>query len=727
MPLPVRASRWAALLLGVAAAPLAAAAGTPDCPPGNLLAGRLPLGAPPALGIVTDEWVTPEGAVWNAGPAFVLDAATPRLTWDLGAVVELRALLVQADGNDVYPLSSSVDGVLFEPLVEVSPSAPGVGLRTRALRLASRPLRYLRLSAPAGDGAYSLAELAAWCQVPSPWPPELTRIDAPLDAASGRSRLEWNDLTSRWWELALAGLGLALLLHGRSAGRTVGGGRAFDRLLAVAGVVAVLTYFNFGAFHFGNYVHAWDTFHYYVGAKYFRELGYERLYECVAVADAAEPELAARVAKRRITNLRTNVLESSAPILAEPGRCTDHFAPARWAEFRHDVAWFRARETAARWEELSTDHGYNATPVWNVAGSLLANLGPASDGLILALTSLDLLYFAALLAVTAWAFGWRALAVALLVFATYFPCRFFWTGGAFLRWDWLFYLVAAVACLKQGRPWLGGLALGYTALLRIFPGLLATGPALALGIGLVRGLRAEWSAGWRAALTRTLRAEPVRTHLRFLAGAALAAALLLPLGAAVAGGADAYRGFVANTLKHKSTPLTNAMGLRTVVTYRPAEIGRRLVSDQAADPWLRWKQARLAAWQRSKPVAGALLAGALALLGLAVARHPEPWLAAALGVAVIAFAVELTSYYYAFLFVPALLWARWRWTGPLLLLLCACSQFVALAPLPGMSTWRDEQYTWISLATLLALTTLLARFARRQALPDGEPAARSER
>ncbi len=41
-------------------------------------------------------------------------------------------------------------------------------------------------------------------------------------------------------------------------------------------------------------------------------------------------------------------------------------------------------------------------------------------------------------------------------------------------------MVAAVAYLKKGRPWLGGMALGYAAMLRIFPGLLAAGPVAAV-------------------------------------------------------------------------------------------------------------------------------------------------------------------------------------------------------------------------------------------------------
>ena len=48
-----------------------------------------------------------------------------------------------------------------------------------------------------------------------------------------------------------------------------------------------------------------------------------------------------------------------------------------------------------------------------------------------------------------WAFGWRTTCVALAVFATNFPSRFYWTGGAFLRWDWLFYFVGGICLVKK--------------------------------------------------------------------------------------------------------------------------------------------------------------------------------------------------------------------------------------------------------------------------------------
>ena len=38
------------------------------------------------------------------------------------------------------------------------------------------------------------------------------------------------------------------------------------------------TWVNFGVFHSSRIVHYWDTFHYYVGSKYFEENEYERIY-----------------------------------------------------------------------------------------------------------------------------------------------------------------------------------------------------------------------------------------------------------------------------------------------------------------------------------------------------------------------------------------------------------------------------------------------------------------
>ncbi len=685
-----------------------------ECPPGNLLAFQPSVGTDARAETLraTDGRVAPEGAPWSSPPAVVIGGEGESITWDLGVPREVRGLLLQGDANDRFPISGSLDGRTFTPLGAIAALSDVGGLRTRTEIFPQAPsVRYLRLDPPEGDGFISVAEVAAYCALPTPWPPVFAV--EPVVAPEPTPFSWWNDLNSRRWELLLALLGIVLLAWDARREQRQGepSPRSWRRrAFGVAAAVAALTYFNFGAFHFGNFVHTWDTLHYYLGAKYFRELSYDRLYECIAVADTEEPSLARRVRLRKITNLRTNVLESTEEILAHPQHCTGHFSPDRWRQFTADVAWFRGRETPQHWEELSTDHGFNGTPAWLIAGSALANLAPASERQILPLMLLDPLYFLALAAVIGWAFGLRALAVALLVLAAFFPSRFFWTGGAFLRWDWLFYMAAAVACLKKGRPWLGGMALGYAMMLRVFPGLLAAGP-LAAVIALVTrdGLRAG------------LRRPEVQAHLRFLGGAVVAVALLVPASFAATGGPDGWRAFIANTRKHQATPLTNHMGLRTVAAWRPAEAGRYLIDEAVADPWLRWKEARLAAWRQVWPLGAAIAGAALILLGRAARRRPEPWIAAALGALWIGFAVELTSYYYAFLVVPALLWVEKRSAGIALLALAAFSQLVSLGPLLGMPTWRDEQYTLISLATVLVSGGILFAFGRGGRAGRGAP------
>ena len=701
------------------------------CPPTSLLAGLRPGFERPIegdAGRLTDGRVAPEGGVWDSDVAVRLAAAETVLTFDIGAEWTVRSLLVQADANDSYLVEGSMDGVGFLRVGEI-PRLDGVhGLRLRALSVAASPLRFLRLSTSSGDGRASISEVQAFCVEPDRWEARLVVVEVPPERAPQGSRRRWNDLSSRWWELALALLGLGLLISdarsARQAGRSPRGGQAPRKaarrwLFAAVGLISALTYFNFGAFHFGSFVHGWDTFHYYLGAKYFRELSYDRLYDCATVADAtreaadSDAIFAARLAhaeRRKVRDLRTNELEPTTELLAHPERCTTRFTPDRWREFRQDVAWFRDRESAGRWDEIFADHGFNATPVWNIAGSLLANLGPASDRQIGTLALIDPLYFAGMAAVLVWAFGVPGAAVALLVLATDFPARFFWTGGAYLRWDWLFFTVAAVACLRRGRPYLGGAAFAYAALLRIFPIFLAVGPAAILLAELVR----QWRAASGRPLERlrtALASEAVRPSIRFVAGALVAAAILIPASLVVNGGPPAYRQFFANTIKHQHTPLTNHMGLRTVVSFRPAEVGRELHSESAPEPWERWKEARLAAWGRSRPLAAGIALAALLAVALGAIRHRELWIGAALGVAFIPFAVELTSYYYALLVVPALLWTARREAGIALLLLGAFGLFVSLAPLAGMPTWRDEQYTLISLATLLTLLFVLLRFA----------------
>mgnify|MGYP001563247960 CR=1 FL=1 len=725
-PMPARGRPILFLALASVAMSWPRIAGAEQACDGNdLLAAATVLASPGIAGsshLAHDGQVASEGGRWDTALALRFVAPDAALVFDLGAARTVRSALVQADADDDYWLEGSQDAVTFLPLGRVGALPASAGLRTRAVPLSGSPVRYLRVRASGGDGRASLAEIQLFCTAPDGWKPRLETVDIAPQPERPGPLPGWNDLTSRWWQLALA-LGSLLFLrlaHRAERDSNPRSRRRWDRAFAVALGLAILTYFNFGFFHFSNFIHNWDTFHYYIGAKYFPELRYDGLYDCVAVADArsSDPATRSRVAGRTIRDLRTNELVAAATVLGNPGRCTARFSEGRFRSFERDVAWFRERESPERWDELSADHGFNASPVWMIAGSWLANLAPAGDASMHWLAAIDPLYFLAMAAALVWGFGARAASVALLVLATSFPSRFFWTGGSFLRWDWLFFLVAAVALARRGKPLLGGACLACSALLRLFPLGLALGPALAIAWAAARAWRAAPPGERLLTVAAAMRAPASRPAARFLAGMALLVTVALPWSLAVTSsgpgrsGLDAWRQFLGNTEKHSRTPLTNNMGLMTALTFRPAEIGRALHDERAREPWARWKQARLASRERMRWPHRALALGTLIAVALAVRRHHELWVTLALSAAWIPFALEMTSYYFAFLVVPALLWRERRNVGMLLLALSACGQLLSLAPFAGMPTWRDEVYSWLSIATIMALAIVLATFAR---------------
>ena len=699
----------------------------PACPAGNLLAGKQPVAWQEIArdrALLTDETVAPEGAVWDAALAALLETGASTVTWDLGEVVSVRLLAIQADANDTYNIWGSLDGKDYKVMGQIDP-VTGHGLRMRTLDVGGMAARFVRVGEGKGDGAYSVSEVAAYCQTPTPFPPQFKVQDAPA-ATAPKSYLDyWNGDTSARWEMILAVLAAILLWWER---RLTGLGMAAFKLrlrrilLGVMGVLGFLSFFNFGFWHFPGFVHGWDTFHYYIGGKYFKEMRYERLYECVATADSEEPGLRRRVELRKMTNLRTNVVEKTDEILAHPERCKQHFTDARWESFKNDLRYFRTLEGPRRWDDAQTDHGFNGTPVWAILGSALANLAPASRLDVLVLDAIDVVMLTAMTLLMWWAFGWRAVSVALLVFATNFPSRWDWIGGSFLRYDWLCWMGVGVCLMKKERPFWAGVALAYAALLRIFPGFLFVAPLIALGYHYVK--TRQWE----------------RRFVRLIMGAAVAVAVLVPVSFATSGGPGIYPEFLHNTAKHSETPLTNYMGLRTVLNFRPAEASNRMNTPAMVDPWLRWKQARLKAFHEALPLYVSLVFCYLVLVGLAIRRF-EPWVTVLLSATVISFGSELTGYYYAFIIIPALLYAVVPRAGEWLLWLTALTQFLAWAPIKHFPNWLqsllpssmrqssfitnfsmpnglDEQCTWMSVGTLVVFV-LIARelmLARQPAL-----------
>jgi hypothetical protein len=501
-------------------------------------------------------------------------------------------------------------------------------------------------------------------------------------------------------KLVLA-LAAALLVAWGAWLRAVGRPEAYrglrDGALALSGLAGLLGWWNFGQFHGPGFVHGHDLFNYYIGSKYFPELGYQRLYECIAVADL-EAGLGERVVRRSITDLDRYLPRDTAEIRADPGRCKRHFSAERWAGFRSDVDWFRVRIPPARWEATQLDHGYNATPAWTLIGGRLASLGPASAGWILALALLDPLLALAAWSAVAWAFGWRATCVALVYWGTNHPANFSWTGGAFLRDDWLAASLLGLALLRRGLPAGAGILFGLAASLRVFPAAWLLGPGLAALMRVVR----ERKIGWRWPELR-------------LAAAALAVAAGLGLASALYAGADSWPRFARDLQLHASVPSSNTLSLRAALSWTPEGRLARLLAT-APDPGRAWKEHQLASFEHRRAAWAALVLGYLALLSWA-ARRVEIWESAVLGSGAILFVLTPACYYTGFLAAWGLLWLRSPWVGVCLCALAAAGQAIALRiPEP------DDVYAASSLATLAFVVLATALAGARGSIGSGRSA-----
>ena len=521
----------------------------------------------------------------------------------------------------------------------------------------------------------------------------------------------WMDVA----KVAIAGAACAYVAYERHrarAGQPVARGRKRAAGVALA-FAAVAAYFSGAAYGYREFFHVWDQYHYFVGGKYFRELGYDGLYRCAAVAQdelgrvtvpgpltglPTRIDLAAEVRRpgRLIRNLGAdNELISVSAALANPRECRDRFSTERWEAFKADVAFFRLAAGPDTWEQMQRDHGYNPPPGWGIAGGLLASLRPASTGWQQALAMIDVAYLLATFAALGWAFGWRVMAVGAVWWGTQAFSPFYWTGGGFLRQDWLFWTVFAACLARKRYPALAGASLAYAAMLRVFPALLAMG----------------WGVMAVAHLARTGRMAD--EHRRALAGGLIALALLVPLGVLAAGRADAYPAFYRHTVRvHAATPITNNMGLPVVLSHGVGsglESGRlRYLRDDAApDPLRQWKQVRETRAERMKPVLWLAVAVTLAWFAGALRYVRRAWIGLGLSQVWPAVLLPLTCYYYSFLLLTAPLTRARRSLELPFLALAAASHFVWSA-----FWWNDDRYAALSVLALAFTFVVLAAFTR---------------
>jgi len=451
--------------------------------------------------------------------------------------------------------------------------------------------------------------------------------------------------------------------------------------------------------------HYHELFHYYLGTKYFAELGYDGLYDAAVLADL-EDDPEHFDAERAMRDLSTNAIVPRAQAVARAAEIRAPFTPQRWESFRRDVAVFR-RVTLDDWRARGPviDHGYNGTPlVTAILGGLAAQ--PWLDthdylGLVSLLDPYLLALFAAALA----GLGGPWIALSFLLFAFADPLNEYgFTGGGYLRTDYLLALAAAFAALRQGWRAPAGALLAVAAGLRLFP-------IAVYGCLLWRDLAGP---GWR---------DRLRANARLHAGFAVGALAVALVGSWIPtpDGRNAWLDFAEKMRVHTSAPSANLVSLSAIVAYAPSKdrltfghASEALEPSSAGVPAFDWiaETRRVLAERRWYHATTAL---ALVLVALSTARRAVG--AEALFPAlVIVFALLPVSHYYWALLALVPLAAPAGSRIPAWFAVTCCG--FALAVWPGLlDTHIDLRFALLSLALgiflLCACLALLARGRRR--------------
>ncbi len=277
-------------------------------------------------------------------------------------------------------------------------------------------------------------------------------------------------------------IGLYYLLR-RSSVETLMGPRAarFARgfLLAPLLAAALLAAENYRAtdyYRFESYLNAYEFYHYYIGTKYAREVGYTDMYAASLVADS-ETGMKWKHSSNTIRDLATGRHVNSKQALDNAEAIKAKFSPERWEEFKKDIVWFKGRLVQYRWDGILRDKGYNGTPVWSMlVGGLLSNrISTDSDAGMMFLALLDPLLILIAFFMVMWAFGPRTAFLMIVLLGTHYMMKWWHMKGAYLRTDWAMCLVMATCLIRKEHYATAGALTAYAFLSRIFPAVLLFG------------------------------------------------------------------------------------------------------------------------------------------------------------------------------------------------------------------------------------------------------------
>jgi hypothetical protein len=437
--------------------------------------------------------------------------------------------------------------------------------------------------------------------------------------------------------IVLAGTLLAAMMMHRSAKHSPGHRATLGAFVLLAGL-SIAGYARFGSFHpygpgLGDHVYHYpDLYHYYFGAKYFRELGYFRIYEATAMAfrELREEGSPAPVIPVVRDLVGQEQLISTEQVIREHGaELKARFSDARWRSFKTDLtALLGLPFNPFGWHQMLGDMGFNPPPTWNATASLLANLIPLTPLSAELLGFIDLVLVFGVAGWFVWrAFGSLALCGYLVALGNNWISSHDWTGGSFMRQVWLALLVAGVSCLKLEWYVAAGALLAASAADRIWPGFFLAGALIAL-------LWAWWRGrGSSLPIRRTLLgAVPV------LAGLVALSLILFP--------SHYWTDFLQKLWKHNNTYFAMHIGFQKLAVFSVAGHGPPAWSGAG---YQRWEQV-LSDYYRQHLVGFSSVKLLFAASALALCVKSPPQVAAlVLGSTLLYFTSMPANYYYSYL------------------------------------------------------------------------------
>lgn len=184
----------------------------------------------------------------------------------------------------------------------------------------------------------------------------------------------------------------------------------------------------------------WSTFHYYLGAKYFTELGYFELYEC---------SISSPVQRRDL---------DTYDFRFDPPDCDAQFTFNRFLDFHRDLHFVGFEH------RFMVDKGFNGSPLWITLGQFLIDGGLANPH---NLWVFDVIALMIALGVSLWAVGWERTGYLMIFILTFYgTTERFW--GHYAHWIWLSLVIIGVCLIHKEKLW-GGAILGAGAVMSVFP------------------------------------------------------------------------------------------------------------------------------------------------------------------------------------------------------------------------------------------------------------------